>query len=177
MADVKDTVTARVRGWQDTIDGMEGSMLHGDAFNYLVKEISRVARRLDVEVISIRPDYARTNRPRENLPYVDARSVLEVAAPFDAVGEMVASLERLTPMLSVQLVQITGLEPPNHRAKFELSLLYMPTTDEESGEETPGDGMPGGETPAAETADGAGQADGRPGASAGGIGAGKEGQA
>ena len=133
MSDVQDTVVARVKGWGSTIEGMEALMLRGDAFNFLVKEVSAIARRLDVEVVSIRPDYARTNRPRKELTYVDARSVLEVVAPFDAVGDLVAALERLTPMLSVQLIEVTAGSPPRHRAKLELSLLYVPA---ESGEDS-----------------------------------------
>ena len=135
LSKVQDTVFDRVKGWGTTIDEIEGLMLAGDAFNYLVKEISAIARGLDVEVVSIRPDYARTNRPREDLPYVDARSVLEVVAPFNAMGELVASLERLSPMLSVELIEVTAGAPPRHRAKLELSLLYVPEQSEGEGEE------------------------------------------
>ena len=139
MSDVKDAVTARVEGWGATIEKIEGSMLRGDAFNYLVREVSAIARGLDVEVVSIRPDYSRTNRPRQGFDYVDARSVLEVSASFDAIGELVAALERLTPMLSVQLIEVTAGSPPRHRAKLELSMLHMPAESGEDSREPPPD--------------------------------------
>ncbi len=134
MSDVRGAVEKRVEEAKATIDELEGVMLQGDAFNYLVRQISEIARHRNVEVINIRPDYAESRKPREDLPYIDAHAFLEISGAYDAIGETVAELERCSPMLSVVSVEIMqGTELPWHRGKLELSLLCMEEPEEPEG--------------------------------------------
>ncbi len=108
------------------VDAQQAKMVGGDALAWVVRELSTLADKHPVRVLSLRPDGGSGQAGEAKATTYKAR--LEVAGEYDQLGNFIRDLENEFPTAEIRSLEIAGNTsgPGKHQANLDLLLMVRP---------------------------------------------------
>jgi len=117
----------QVQQLQQFVETQQTGMAQGDAFAWVVREISLLVEKHPVRVLSLRPGANSKQAPnKETAATYSTR--LEVAGTYDQLGQFIQDLENHFPTAEIRALEIAGNSggPGTHQANIDLAFLVRP---------------------------------------------------
>lgn len=111
---------------QAFVDAQLAAMVAGDPFSWVVREVSLLAEKQPVRVLSFRPGTKAQLAKKTKYEVFTTR--MEIEGGYDQLGEFVAALENKFPTGEIRSLDITVADPARGklRATAELALVIRP---------------------------------------------------
>ena len=121
---LSQTAATRVKMHQ-FVEAHEATMVSGDQFAWVIREISHLAESQPVGNVSTQPGNIVQHARKANRQWYVTH--LEFVGDYDQIGTFVRELENHFPEAEIRAITIVGTETPAiHRAALDLALLMRP---------------------------------------------------
>ena len=119
------------------VQSQSTTMVSGDPFGWVVRQITLFAENHPVRVLAMRPGAIASSQIRSGYSIYTAR--VELEGGYDQVGEFVRDFENGYPTSQIRSLELTasGTRPADRRAVLELAFLVQPESDSERSESKP----------------------------------------
>lgn len=122
---LSQTAATRVKLHQ-FVDAHEATMVSGDQFAWVIREISHLAESQPVGNVSTQPGNVVQHARKANRQWYVTH--LEFVGDYDQIGTFVRELENHFPEAEIRSITIVATETPAiHRATLDLALLMCPS--------------------------------------------------
>lgn len=107
------------------VDAQRATMVSGDPFSWVVREMSLLSEHHPVQILSMRPGALGPHSQYSRYSVFTTR--LELAAGYDQIGEFIRDIENKFPTAQIQSLELgAGQSDRDHRVTLELAFLVQP---------------------------------------------------
>ena len=120
------------------VQGQKSTMVSGDPFGWVVRQITLFAENHPVRVLSMRPGAKAPNQMKSRYNVYTAR--IELEGGYDHIGQFVRDFENGFPTSQIRSLELgaSGTGRLDRRAVLELAFLVQPDSESPKSESKPG---------------------------------------